>query len=62
MIIPRTILSDYYKKVQKGIIKPDVLPFETIIKLNNLGVQDNVQMLDFLLKDFQHEYYIEKVI
>lgn len=54
-------LSEYYRKVEKGDLKPDVLPFEASIRFN-VSIRDdpNHAILDNILRDFTKEYYVEK--
>lgn len=60
MIIPKMLLSEYSKKVDKGEIKPEVLPFDVSVKFGQLGRGDTPSYLDTLLKDFKGQYYLEK--
>lgn len=41
MIIPKPLLSEYYKKVEKGLILPEFNPFQVSLKFNQLGVGDS---------------------
>ncbi|KAL4450898.1 hypothetical protein ABPG74_011740 [Tetrahymena malaccensis] len=61
MVIPKMPLSEYYRKVEKGEIKPEVLPFEASIKfINNIRDDPNYHILENILRDFAKEYYVEK--
>lgn len=60
MIIPKLVLSEYTKQVDKGQIKPNILPFEASIKFNQLGRGDIPSHLEIILKDFKNHFYIEK--
>lgn len=61
MVIPKMPLSEYYRKVEKGELKPEVLPFEASIRFNNSIRDDpNHINLDTILRDFAKEYYVEK--
>ncbi|EGR34085.1 transcription factor family protein, putative [Ichthyophthirius multifiliis] len=60
--IPKCPLSEYCKKVEKGEIKSDVSPFQVSIRfIGVLAKNDpNFEQLDYILKDVQKEFYVEK--
>ncbi len=61
MMLPELTLSTYYKKVERGEIKPEVLPFEVTIRFAALSrAIDTPIYLETLLKDFKGQYYLEK--
>lgn len=62
MIIPKPLLSEYLRKVENGQIKPEIMPFEVTLRFTMSSSFNNSMFseLDFLLKEQDGEYYIEK--
>ena len=60
MIIPKPLLSEYYKDVEKGKIKTDILPFEVTMHFTATNKNDALKDLDKHLLEYQNEYYIER--
>lgn len=58
--LPLMNLSEYLRQIENGKIKPDVLPFEATLKFFNLTPSDTSDDLEYLLKEFEDEYYIER--
>lgn len=58
--LPAMPLSEYLLQVETGKIKPDVLPFEATLKFFNLTLADTSEELEYLLKAYEGEYYVER--
>jgi len=60
MAIPKILLSDYYKKVEKGEIKPEISPFEvSLIFSPGTRIVHNQGQLDLILRDFLKDFFME---
>jgi len=60
MAIPKILLSEYYKKVEKGDIKPEISPFEVSLTFNpSTRLEHNQGQLDLILRDFLKDFYLE---
>jgi len=60
MAIPNILLSEYYKKVEKGEIKPEISPFEVSLIFNpGTRLVHNQGQLDLILRDFLKDFCME---
>jgi len=58
--LPSMTLSEYLRQIETGKIKPEILPFEATIKFFNVQQTDSIDELEFLIKEFEGEYYLER--